>query len=240
MEWRWTSFEEVKRKMKVLIFDSSALISLTMNGLLEEFKELKKVFPGKFIIPREVKEEVVNKPLKIKRFELEAIKIEELIKERVLELPEEIEVNSNRISKETNNLLQIANSTFFEKSGKGIHLIDSGETACLALSQILNKTGVDNAIVVDERTTRLLSERPENLRKLLIKKIHTEIRMKKSNLKQFSGIKMVRSAELMFIAYKKGLMRLKDKNTLDAVLYALKFKGCAISGKEIEDLKRLG
>ena len=32
---------------------------------------------------------------------------------------------------------------------------------------------------------------------------------------------------------------LKDKNILDAVLYALKFKGAAISSEEIEEIKRL-
>lgn len=210
-----------------------------MNGLLNEFRELKKVFPGKFIIPQEVKTEIINKPLQIKRFELEAIKLNELLKENVLELPESIGINSSEISNETKKLLEIANNTFFENKEKEIHLIDSGETACLVLSKILTKKGTKNLIVIDERTTRLLSEKPENLKKLLIKKIHTGINIKKENLKNFSGIKMVRSAELMFIAYKKGLMKLKDKNTLDAVLYALKFKGCGISGKEIESLKRM-
>lgn len=223
----------------ILIFDSSSLISITMNGLLNEFRELKKVFPGKFIIPQEVKTEIINKPLQIKRFELEAIKLNELLKENVLELPESIGINSSEISNETKKLLEIANNTFFENKEKEIHLIDSGETACLVLSKILTKKGTKNLIVIDERTTRLLSEKPENLKKLLIKKIHTGINIKKENLKNFSGIKMVRSAELMFIAYKKGLMKLKDKNTLDAVLYALKFKGCGISGKEIESLKRM-
>jgi hypothetical protein len=31
----------------------------------------------------------------------------------------------------------------------------------------------------------------------------------------------------------------KDRNLLDALLYGLKFKGAAISGKEIEEIKKL-
>ncbi|NCN51802.1 hypothetical protein GW931_02220 [archaeon] len=223
----------------VLIFDSSSLISITMSGLLNEFKKLKKTFPGKFIIPEEVKVEIINHPLEIKKFELEALKLNQLLKEGILEMPESLGIDSTQISNETKKLIEIANSTFFENKEKEIHLIDSGETACLVLSKILTKKGIKNLIVIDERTTRLLSEKPENLKNLLTKKIHTNINIKKENLKSFSGIKMVRSAELMFIAYKKGLMDLKDKKTLDAVLYALKFKGCGISGKEIEILKRM-
>ena len=43
----------------------------------------------------------------------------------------------------------------------------------------------------------------------------------------------------MYIAYKKGLVRIKDKKILDAILYALKFKGCSISTDEIERIKKL-
>ena len=42
---------------KVLIFDSGSLISLSINGLLEELKKLKKIFNGEFIITKEVKKE---------------------------------------------------------------------------------------------------------------------------------------------------------------------------------------
>jgi hypothetical protein len=41
------------------------------------------------------------------------------------------------------------------------------------------------------------------------------------------------------VAYKKGLIRLQGKKVLEAVLYATKFKGTAISFEEIETLKKL-
>jgi hypothetical protein len=224
---------------KALIFDASSLISLAMNGLLYELKELKKIFPGKFIIPKEVKQEAIEKPLTIKRFELEALKLKELLDENILELPKSLGIDSEEIAKETNKMLNLANSTFLERGKKEIHLIDLGETACLVLSKMLNERNIQNLLVIDERTTRMLSEKPENLKKLLQKKLHVNIDIKKENLKNFKGFNIIRSCELMYLAYKNNLLRIKDKRILDALLYALKYKGCAVSTEEIESIKKL-
>lgn len=224
----------------VLIFDASSLISFAMNGLLPELRELKKIFPGKFIIPSEVKWEIIERPINIKRFELEALKLQELVKDKILESPESLGINKEKISTETQKLLGIANNTFFEKGQKEIHLIDLGETACIALSKMLTENKINNAILIDERTTRMLCEKPENLKKLLQKKLHVRVDIKKENLKYFKGIKIARSTELIYIAYKQGLVKIKDKKILDALLYALKFKGCAISTEEIMRIKKLG
>ena len=51
--------------------------------------------------------------------------------------------------------------------------------------------------------------------------------------------RFIRSAELMYLAYKKGLLQEKTKEFLDAVLFALKFKGTAISSDEIDEIKRM-
>ena len=64
--------------------------------------------------------------------------------------------------------------------------------------------------------------------------------MKNQNLKTFAGIKIIRSTELAYVAYKKGLLRYKNGDVLGAVLYGLKFKGAAISGDEIEEIKKIG
>ncbi len=82
-------------------------------------------------------------------------------------------------------------------------------------------------------------EDPEDMRKFLEKKLHTKIVPKKTNYDFFKQFKIIRSAELIYIAHKKGLVRLKNKNVLDALLYALKFKGCSISHEEISEMKKL-
>lgn len=224
---------------KAIIFDASTLISFAMNGLLPEFKELKKIFKGHFIITKQVKHEIIDKPLTIKRFELEALKLKQLLEDKILELPSVTGVNDQEISKKTKQIFEMANNTFQGRK-RPIHLIDSGECSCLALSEILNKRKIKNVISVDERTTRSLAEKPEELRKFLEKKLHTRIIPKKQNYKFFKQFKIIRSTELIYMAYKKGLVKLKHKNVLDALLWAMKFKGCSISHDEIKEIKRLG
>jgi len=209
-----------------------------MNGLLPELKSLKETFEGKFIITKEVKYEIIDRPITIKRFELEALKLQELINEGILEFPESLGIDENKITKDTETLLTIANNTFWEK-GKPLHLIDLGETSAIVLSKMLNEKGIENVLAIDERTTRMLCEKPDNLKKLLQKKLHSSVDIRKENLHHFVGFKIIRSCELGYMIYKKGLTRIKNKKVLDAILYALKFKGCAISFEEIEEIKKL-
>lgn len=229
----------LKKDEKIIIFDSSSIINFTLNGLLKEFRELKKMFNGRFIIPKEVKEEIIDKPYEMKKFKLEALKIQELLHDNILELPDSLGISPNILSSKTNQLIAIANRTFFGNNNS-IHIIDSGETACIALSQILNEQGIKNLVCVDERTLRLLGEKPEALLEILNRKLHTKITANKNNFQFFKGFKFIRSSELMFFAYKKGIVTLKNHDVLDALLYALKFNGCAISDEEIIEMEKLG
>ena len=229
-----------KNIQKALVFDSGALISFSMNGITRILKELKEVFPGKFLITPEVKREVIDVPLRIKKFELEALKIKRLLDEGVLDMPSSLGITDQEIKREDDRFLEIANSTFNGRD-KDLHILDHGEASCLALSKLLSERKIKNVIVIDERTTRLLVEKPENLRNLFEERMSTRVKMKTGNLKFFQGFRIIRSTELAYVAYKKGLVDLKDGNVvLDALLYALKFKGAAISGDEIEEIKRLG
>jgi predicted nucleic acid-binding protein len=224
---------------KALVFDSGALISFSMNGITRIIKELKGIFNGKFLITSEVKREVIDVPMKIKKFELEALKIKRLLDEGTLEMPSSIGIKDSEIEDLDNKFLTLANSTFNGR-GKDIHILDHGEASCLALSRILTEKGIDNLIAMDERTTRLLVEKPENLKNIFEDRMNTKISINSENAGHFQGFKIIRSTELAYIAYKKGLVDLKDGDTvLDALLYALKFKGAAISGEEIEEIKKL-
>ncbi len=224
---------------KAIVFDSGTLISFSMNGLLDLIKDLKKGFDGKFLITSEVKKEVIDTPLRIKKFELEALKIKELLESGILEMPSSVGVTDVEISRKTEDMLRVANS-FFVGNGREIHLIDSGEASCLALSRILTEEGTENLLAVDERTTRMIVEKHENLREFLEKKLHIRIQVNHEHLKYFHGFKIIRSTELVYVAYKKGFVDIKDKNTLDALLYAMKFKGASISDWEIEEIKKIG
>jgi len=223
---------------KAIIFDSSTLINFAMNGLLTEFRELKNIFNGKFLVTKEVQTEVIEKPMSIKRFELEALKIKELLKDKILESPSVFGISDDKISKKSREIEETANTTFFGKEN-AISIIHSGESSCLALSSLLNENGIINVVSVDERTIRLLVEKPDNLLEIFQKKLHTNIKAKREKFKSFSGFKFIRSSELIYIAYKKGIVKLRDNNILDALLYALKFNGCSVSDEEIEEMKEM-
>ena len=224
---------------KAIIFDSSTLINFAINGLLQEFRELRKLFGGKFLITKEIMEEVIDKPMKIKRFELEALKVKELLMDKILEMPSSLDIDENKISKMTAEIMNLTNNTFFAQ-GNAMHIIDIGEASCLALARLLDERGIKNVVSVDERTMRLLCEKPENLLTIFQRKLHTDVKFKKENLKSFQDFRFIRSAELIFIAYKKGIVKLRDHGSvLDGLLYAMKFNGCSISDDEISEMKRL-
>lgn len=111
--------------------------------------------------------------------------------------------------------------------------------SCLALSAKLFERGINNLIAIDERTTRVLCENPENLQKLMSDKMHRAVHVEEEKLKDFSKFKFIRSSELAYVGYKKGAINLKGKKVLESLLYATKFKGAAISFEEIDILKKL-
>jgi len=223
--------------MKILIFDSSSLISFVMNGLTPVLIKLKQIFDGKFIITKDVKYETIDRPSEIKKFELGSLQIKKLLDDNILEMPESIGISSSALKEKTREILNLANSAFSARDEK-MHIIDLGEASCLALSLMAKKNNIDSIIAIDERTTRMLVENPENLRKLFEMKLHTNVRLEKNF--SIPNFKFIRSCELVYVAYKKGLIELKDGNVLDALLYAVKFKGCAVSRQEIDEIKRLG
>jgi len=217
---------------KCIIFDSGALINITQNGLIEIFMELAEKFQGDFIITDGVKYETIEHPLKIKRFEWGALRIQKLLEEEIIRLAQDDDlVSFKELNEKTEEILNEANSSFFQ-GDKQIHLIERGEAECIALSRILSSRGIDNVTVIDERTARMLCENPDNLAKIMENKLHVPIRMNKENLRKFKDTKIIRSTELIYLAYKKSAME-KDKKKLEAILYALKFGGCSISEKEV-------
>jgi len=221
--------------MKYLIFDAGPIISLTMNGLLPVLEKLKKEFNGEFVITPAVEKEIVDKPMKIKKYKFEAVLVKDLLDRGVLKLSSEF-INNGKVDKETKRLMKIVNGVFLGREGK-INLIQEGEASCLAFSNLCNH---DNVIVADERSVRMMVEAPDNLKGLLERKLSTDLKVNYNNLKNLKGFRFIRSPELLYIAYKKDLLGIKKtKELLDAVLYALKFKGAAISSKEIEEMKGL-
>ncbi len=212
-----------------LIFDSSSIISIATNSLLYSLRELKKQFKGEFIIPSSVKKELIDNPIKLKKYKLEALIIQDLLEDKILTIKKE----------KINYLMNLANSIYINKRKK-IKIVHEGEIETIAMQ--------NNICVIDERTTRMLIENPLKLKELLEKKLHSKIHIDVKNLNEFKeltkDVKIIRSTELMTIAFEKGLFKDfipkgKRKDFLDGLLWGLKLRGCAISSDEINQILRL-
>lgn len=224
--------------MKILILDSGTLITLAMNGLLDILEKLKKNSNIRLAITHEVKRETIDRPIGVPRFELEALRIQELLDERILELPESFEISNEKISKITSELMEKANHSVMA-NGKWMNIVSDAEISCLALSKELAKQKIESMIAIDERTTRVLSEKPESLEKIMSEKLHAKASINKKNLSDFASFRFIRSTELVYVAYKKNLLDVKGKKALEAALYATKYKGSSVSFEEINELKKL-
>ncbi len=223
---------------KYLIFDSGALINMAENCLISVLRSLQVVFQGEFILTPSVVYETIERPLRIKRFEWGAMRIQGLVDEGVVKdyqvedlvTPEELKKRTQEIMNKGNNCLFAGN--------KPIHLIEEGESETMALASLLNDKGIDCMAVIDERTARMMCESPKSLKELMQNKLAIRLEMKEENFKEFQNIKVMRSAELAYMAFKKKLIN-NDKRYLEAILYAIKFGGCSISEKEILMMKNL-
>src|SRR3989338_3544173 len=226
--------------MKSLFFDSGPLMSLTMNNLLGILQPLKEKFGGEFYITPAVRKELVERPLEIKRFEFEALQILKLLREGTLKLYE-------KPLKGVIDLSAYANKSIVAKDKECcMEIIHGGELETVAASL---QEGNDT-VAIDERTIRLLMENSEELKSLIEARLHEKVILDKKMANQFQslikGMKVIRSAELVGMAYQFGILNnylppLKSGREilLDSVLWGLKLKGCAIIGEEIEELKRV-
>ena len=126
-----------------------------------------------------------------------------------------------------------------KSEGKWIKIVSDAEMSCLALSSILNSQKIENIIAIDERTTRILSEKPKNLEKIMTRKLRKKVKVEDAGMKEFAQFRFLRSSELVYVAHKKGLLQVKGPLALEAALFATKFKGSSITFDELKELKRL-
>ncbi len=224
--------------MKALIFDSGTLINLSMNGLLDILDSLKSKFDGKFIITLPVKYETIDRPMKVQRFELGALRVRQLMQRGVLELPEAFKINNEELEQLTSILLEKANH-IIQVNDNWVDIVSEAEISCIALSSMLKEQGIETLIAIDERTTRTLCENPHMLERLISDRMHQWAKVTASDLSEFRGHQFIRSSELVYVAHKKGVLGVTGKQALEAALYATKSKGSAISYEEIEVMKKI-
>lgn len=227
--------------MKTIVFDTGPIITLTMNNLLWLLEPLKKMSKANFYITDLVKKELVDNPLtKTKRFKFEALQVLHYIEKGILEV-----ISADETKAQTDKLLSMANSCF-RAFGHNMNLVHGAEMSAIAL--YLQKNA--DAFVVDEKTTRLLIENPRKLHHILRHNLHAKVEINSSSMGDFQklakSVRMIRSVELVTIAYEKGLLdkylpHMADsrKELLESVLWGVKLNGSAVTKKEIEQIIRM-
>jgi len=176
-----------------------------------------------------VKEEVIEKPMGMKKFALEAYRIKTLFDAGILKV---VEPDEQIVSE----LMDAANNIYSFK-GKPFKIIHTGEGEALALVKQHNA----DALLMDERTTRLLIEDPHELKELLGHRTGKKLSLNENALEDFKKlmpqVPIIRSAEVAYVAYDRGLIDElvgEDRgHGLESLLAALKFSGCAINWGEI-------
>lgn len=228
--------------MKSLVFDTGPLISLTLNNLLWVLDPLKGRFLGDFFVPPSVKTELVDKPLQSKKYKLEALQILPFFNREAIKI-----YDNPKLDAKTKELLNLVDNTFRAK-GRYIQLVHYPDMQVIAAALLLNA----NAVVIDEYTTRLMVENPRRICRRMERKLHTKFTINEKNLVKLSeitkSIKVLRSVELIAIAYEHGLLdrylfegekrfvKQPKKALLEGALWGLKLNGCSISEDEIMDV----
>lgn len=180
-----------------------------------------------FVVPPVVYEEIITNPLTIMRHKLSALRMRDLVNKGIVKV-ERVE----GLDRETNYFMSLANNLYFSK-GKALRIIHRGEAQVVALAKLLGSP----AIVVDERTLRLILEDPIALRNLLEKEVGDIVSVNSGVLKKIREeyrLEVMRSAELLALAMEAGILKM-DREWFEAALYALKFNGCSITRREIEE-----
>jgi predicted nucleic acid-binding protein len=230
--------------MKTLVFDTGPIINFTINGLLWALEGLKQEFNGEFYITPEVYNELINKPLSTRKYKLEALQVLPYITKGTLKVYNNLPMIG--IAKE---IADYANHSF-EIDHQPIEIVHAGEMEAVAAAISLNA----DAIVIDERTTRHLIENPKKIAWHLETTIHRKVFVNWQNLdkikEQLNKLNVIRSTELVTIAYEKGLLdRLTEnakkivpdinKAVLEGALWGVKLNGCSVKEDEITDILKM-
>jgi predicted nucleic acid-binding protein len=231
--------------MKAIVFDTGPVISLTINSLLWVLEELRKEYKGEFYITPAVYDELINKPLSTRKYKLEALQVLPYITKGTLKVYNNLPIIT--IAKE----LEAAANRIFQVEGTYVQIVHRGEIEAVATAVFLKA----EAIAIDERTTRHLIESPERIAQHMESTMHKTVTINSENLKRvkelIGNLKVIRSVELVTVAYEKGFLNKYTENAatrivpnikqavLEGALWGVKLNGCSVKEEEINDILKM-
>lgn len=221
--------------MPRIVCDSSSLISLVDTCTSGVLSFLRERAGARFVIPPGVYDELVSRPLGIKRYGYSAVRLRRMVEAGVLEVQK-----SEGLQPRTEEFLGLANTAFFVEA-RPLRILHEGEAECLASLHGTRKP----LLLVDEKTTRLLLEDPKRLKELMQGEYQRKVTVNDSNLARFRQLAgevfVVRSTELVALAVRRGFFAEYGEERLEAFhssLYALRYAGCSISSDELVEYER--
>ena len=207
-----------------VVADAGPLISLSNTCMLWVLRKL----PFEIFLPPWVVNEVSRFPRSTKQYKLSALRINEYIAAGILREAELGRTGENIARR----VQQLANSAYTVHH-RPLRIIQRGEAEAVALATL-----TDRVMLVDERTIRLLLEDPFELKNILQKRVGCRVHLDKNTVEELhdlaGDVLMLRSADIVAYAHEEGILG-KDEEYLRAALYALKYAGCAVSEREIQD-----
>ena len=210
----------------IISLDTGPLISIVEScnsWVFDAYKDYE------LTITPTVYDELINTPSHNLKFKLSVFRMKEMMNKGILKM-----ASSKEIFKLSEEFLNLANQLFFVH-GRKLHIVHRGEAEAIGLALISDS----KLMFTDERTTRMIIDDIDTYIYLLERevgpvKFNDEIY--EEFISKFGDVKIMRSVEMMAYAFKK----LKKENVefLDAALYSLKFHGCSVTFKEINDYVR--
>jgi len=228
--------------MTIVVVDSSSIISCATNCLLWVFDEMQK-YGFKFIVPKGVKDEVIDGGLMTQKYKFEALRVMRHFTNNTFTEYE------NDLRQEAGTLLNFANSSFRIKN-QDLKVLQEADAEVAVLASKINA----DAIMTDEITLRLFIENTDALQGLMQHRFHTNVKVDNNRIYEFKkhvkNTQVIRSADLVALAIDLGIFDLtintclpmdpkSKKDLIEGVLYALRFSGCGISFEEINDYVNL-
>src|SRR3989338_9104061 len=149
------------------------------------------------------------------------------------------------IKNKTNQLLELMNKCFLVNNTP-LKIVHYAEIETVATALLLGH----NTVVIDERTTRKYIEDPFSLKKTLERKLGNKVTVDRYCLKQVKNeiekLKVIRSFELVIMAYELGLLDRYilneerklisdlDHAVLEGALWGIKLNGCSVREEDIK------
>ncbi len=218
-----------------VVCDSSSLISFSDTCNIDALRFLHKR-GTRFLVPNGVREEIVETPMQIRKYQFSAVRLKKILDDGVLEL-----ASFPSLQEKTQEVLSAAN-TLFNVNGRLLKIVHKGEAECIALFEEVGA----KALLIDEKTTRLLIENPAKLAGLMQGEYGENIEINDDSLALFRkmtrNLFVLRSSEALAMAAKRGFFREygeTEQEAFHSALYSLKESGCSITTNELDEYEKI-